>query len=363
MRRQFSALFMLALLAACDGAASEPSGPPALRVIAGDGQHATAALADSLISPVTARLYRTQGGGITLRLGDLVAKPLHAQTNVRGIPNAQVCAVGIGAVRLVPWNPCAISDSDGRATFWFEPGTTAGVAMAEIRAVVDGFPVVTDTVTAVIQAGPVATWTVAPTLSLSTGDSVTVSSLVSNARDQHGNPVATPAINAIATGGFVQRGGYLVAPGAEAGGELTLSSGTATATVTVSALADLKASRWRLSWACYDSGRGEPHADSLLYVMTVDSVGYRGQQEGEGRPVTFYGEQSAVAWMTGMPRDSTTFRHFEQQAMQRPGKLVWPPLSASGEAVATEWGYQGGDMCARIYLFASTAPVKVERLP
>lgn len=143
------ALGVLILVAGCDGGVPTPLGDPVLNVVAGDGQ-TTEAPRDTLDQPVVAQLGRKPGGGITFRL----VKDLHAQTQVIGIAGVQVCAVGITDNPLQPWNPCATTDASGLATFFFDPGTKAGVAMAEIRAVVDGQKVVTDTAVALVEPGP-----------------------------------------------------------------------------------------------------------------------------------------------------------------------------------------------------------------
>jgi hypothetical protein len=190
--RYLSLLVVLALVG-CD-AGSAPLGEPVLQVIGGDGQ-TTSAPRDTLDAPVVAQLGRQRSGGITFRL----VRDLHAQTSVVGIAGEQVCAVGITDNPLIPWNPCATTNADGMATFFFDPGTQAGIAMAEIRAVVDGQKVVTDTATAVVEPGPPVSviWANPSRLPVDVvpGDTLDLSALkIDGGRDEHGNTTTVAAV-------------------------------------------------------------------------------------------------------------------------------------------------------------------------
>jgi hypothetical protein len=143
----------LLLLSACDSGPGLTYGDPQLRVLEGDDQTHAVAEVDSLDQPVSAQLYQTATDGITFR----IVPELHAQTNVRGVKGHQVCAVPVSNGNgLKPWNPCNVTDTAGVALFFFEPGTKAGRHCAEIRAVVDNAMVVTDSVCATVEPGPVA---------------------------------------------------------------------------------------------------------------------------------------------------------------------------------------------------------------
>jgi hypothetical protein len=190
--RYVSLLVALALVG-CE-AGSAPLGDPVLRVVVGDGQ-TTSAPRDTLDAPVVAQLGRQRSGGITLHL----VRELHAQTSVVGIAGEQVCAVGITDNPLTAWNPCATTNADGMATFFFDPGTKAGIAMAEIRAVVDGQKVVTDTATAVVEPGPpVAVIWANPSrlpVDVAPGDTLDLSALkVDGGRDEYGNTTTAEAV-------------------------------------------------------------------------------------------------------------------------------------------------------------------------
>lgn len=149
---RLATLAVLVLFAACDSGPGISWGDPELRITEGADQIAIAAEADSLEQPVVAQLFQTPDGGITFHL----VTPAYAQTQVQGIPNQQVCAVPVGNLPLEPWNPCDITDPTGTALFYFEPGTKVGEACAEIRSVVDGEKVVTDTVCATVEPGAFA---------------------------------------------------------------------------------------------------------------------------------------------------------------------------------------------------------------
>lgn len=137
-------------------------------IVAGNHQSAIAG-STQLTAPVVEQLVRTPTGQLSLRRVkeswgaralDLVVPRAFAQgTVVEGSPvaGAVVCAVSTDAAHaLVPFTPCTNTGADGKATFFFTPGTGAGEATAEIRGTVANEPAVFDTAKATVLPGPVA---------------------------------------------------------------------------------------------------------------------------------------------------------------------------------------------------------------
>lgn len=152
--RRLSPLLLVLLLAGCDAASGGQDGPLALGIVAGNHQTVTAG-AEKLPDPVTAKVVRKPGGGITLRL----VTPAYAEgTVVSGspVPGAVVCAVSITEDAMEPFTPCTNTDEQGQATFFFTPPTKVGTPMSEIRGTVEGEPAVFDTASATVVAGPMA---------------------------------------------------------------------------------------------------------------------------------------------------------------------------------------------------------------
>jgi hypothetical protein len=167
------AAFALAACGGSGGGTTEPPPPPgalALGLVAGQDQTVVAG-SQRLADPVVGRLVRQANGRVAFhrlspleaglrRVGDFLVSPLYAQgTVVDGAPvaGAVVCAVSVDPIRtLVPFTPCTNTDANGKATFFFTPGTAAGEAMAEIRGTVGGEPAVFDTAMATVTPGPLA---------------------------------------------------------------------------------------------------------------------------------------------------------------------------------------------------------------
>jgi hypothetical protein len=149
------AVCTLIALTACGGSTtSTPEGPLKLGIVAGNNQVAAAGSA-KLTDPVVGRLVRVstaQGPRFEF------VKTAYAQTVVTGspVPGAVVCAVSLTAGSMVPFVPCTNTDVDGKATFFFTPGTKAGEAKSEIRGTLAGQPAVFDTAKATVMPGPAA---------------------------------------------------------------------------------------------------------------------------------------------------------------------------------------------------------------
>lgn len=152
MKKIMTALAAPLALVACDSATGGFDGPPALGIVSGNHQVATAG-AEQLPAPVVGRMVRTPSGGIAFHL----VTPAYANegTVVQGSPiaGAVVCAVTT-AGELTPFTPCTNTDDHGQARFFFAPGTKAGEARAEIRGTLEGLPAVFDTVVAHVEPGP-----------------------------------------------------------------------------------------------------------------------------------------------------------------------------------------------------------------
>lgn len=151
MKKIIIALAAPLALASCDSATGGFDGPPALGIVSGNHQVATAG-SERLPDPVVGRMVRTPSGGIAFHL----VTPAYADegTVVQGSPiaGAVVCAVAT-AGELTPFTPCTNTDDHGQARFFFAPGTKAGEARAEIRGTLEGLPAVFDTVVAHVEPG------------------------------------------------------------------------------------------------------------------------------------------------------------------------------------------------------------------
>lgn len=212
MRRTLLAVLVMVAFCGCSESGGVHWGEPELRVLSGNDQVHVVAEDDSLEAPVTAQLYREpRSGGITLRIGPA---PLHAQTQVQGVAGEQVCAVPVGANGLAPWSPCDITGSDGKALFWFEPGTRAGESCAEIRATVNGQRVVTDMACATVYAGPPVMVRMhvdgQPPRAAAAGDTIDLRTLIWHAEDAFGNELSPDdlltAPDSIVTSAWFERG-------------------------------------------------------------------------------------------------------------------------------------------------------------
>lgn len=174
------------LLAACGGSTS-PNGPLQLGIVSGDNQIAPAG-SQQLSNPVVGKMVRVftaQGPRFEF------VKTAYAQTVVNGSPvaGAVVCAVSLTEGDMVPFTPCTNTDNDGTATFFFTPGTRAGVARAEIRGTVAGQPAVFDTATATVEPGvakEIGMATFGP-VNVDGGTSVDLHNIILNVKDAYSN--------------------------------------------------------------------------------------------------------------------------------------------------------------------------------
>jgi len=216
-------------VAACGGSAGDgvtappAAGPLKLGIVSGNDQVVNAG-ATQLTAPVVGRLVRLPNATIAFhiespaqraseRLLDLLVPRAFAQTVVTGspVPGAVVCAVSVDTLhKLTPFTPCTNTAADGTATFFFTPGTTAGVATAQIRGTLNNSPAVFDTAKATVLAGAVAAITtrgggggaLAPDGAMiensgvvnagvmaTVGMRIAIRDLLPQCKDQYGNPV------------------------------------------------------------------------------------------------------------------------------------------------------------------------------
>lgn len=180
MRRSFIQLFTaaaLALAAACDspsGGGDPPLRPQDLRaaVLRGDGQQDTvrSPLADSLVVRIT------DAGG-------------------RPVPNLTVGWTVLTTGGGAPAAATAQTDADGRAGTRWTLGTRSGAHEMEVRAVLDGQPVVLDTLRATARPGAAVTASVQGDTVRSVGPLDATRVLLSGA-DQHGNAIPAGQVSA-----------------------------------------------------------------------------------------------------------------------------------------------------------------------
>jgi hypothetical protein len=188
----FIAFFVVGVFIGCESGVD--SGPLAFGIVSGNNQTAQAG-SDRLTNPVVGKLVRTPDGGITFNL----VRSAYAQgTVVNGspVPGAVVCAVSISEDGMVPWVPCTNTDSAGKATFFFTPGTRADTVRSEIRGTVEGEPAVFDTASAVVQPGPLAAWG-GGRFDAAEGDTVDVKPGVLGGRDEWFNDIVPDSIRAL----------------------------------------------------------------------------------------------------------------------------------------------------------------------
>lgn len=192
----------------------------------------------------------------------------------------------------------ALTNDLGEARERWTLGTTAGEQALEARAVdpATGDPIVFTRITATADPGPSQTLTLSQSsLRMKVGASVDLAPLVESVKDQYGNERTSRSL-AVTAPAFAVVGTVLTADG-EAQGAAHLSDGSATASLSVTALRDL---------ADLTGGRGHYKCvkDVVTYEVnfTVDSVAQErfwvsqttfvtGQEPIEGKDQIPYAEQ------------------------------------------------------------------------
>jgi hypothetical protein len=204
-------LALLLGVTACGGSTSSPpEGPLKLGIVAGNNQVAPAGSA-KLTDPVVGRLVRVStASGPRFEF----VKTAYAQTVVTGspVPGAVVCAVSVTAGSMVPFVPCTNTDADGKATFFFTPGTKAGEAESEIRGTLAGQPAVFDTAKATVLPGPAAEIALVPWPNCSPacppkypiGGTLDLHTVIKYVRDQYQNLIVPATTAEISDAGVTQ---------------------------------------------------------------------------------------------------------------------------------------------------------------
>lgn len=224
MRRFIALLAVLAVVGCSDDPADDPfDGPVQMAVDPATNYQETVAVKDSLDKPVEVVLWRGESPS-GLSVLQLVT-PAYAQTMVNGAPvvGGLVNSVGIGNNPLAAWNPTAVTNENGRAPVWYDPGHIAGESCAEVRYTDGETRMVTDTVCAVVEPGPMDyNGVTGGTIHFAVGD--TVYYPLSTFADEHDNPIAFT----------IEAGGFFAAVANSNGNGLALNSPAAigdTATV------------------------------------------------------------------------------------------------------------------------------------
>lgn len=199
MRITALVLLLAALLAGCgdgDPAGTDESGL-SLSVIGGDGQVVQAG-SGRLPEPVVARLVMLSSGRIAWSPLDLLARPAHAQTVDQGspVPDVPVCIAALTEGGPAPTQPCTYTDRDGRATFFFDAGTRAGVHVTELRAFVEPLPAALDSVVTRIRPGPVVSfsYSTSPPSSARAGETIDWSVVIAAGHDAYGNELPRDSV-------------------------------------------------------------------------------------------------------------------------------------------------------------------------
>lgn len=185
--RKLVVLFVALAIAACGGSSTgTPDGPLKLGITSGNNQIANAGSAQ-LTDPVVGTLVRVstaQGPRFEF------VKTAYAQTVVTGSPvaGAVVCAVSVTPNTMVPFVPCTNTDALGKATFFFAPGTLAGVQKAEIRGTLAGQPAVFDTAKATVLPGAATSMNITVfRMTVAAGSTVDLHTIILNTADQYNN--------------------------------------------------------------------------------------------------------------------------------------------------------------------------------
>lgn len=262
MRIPLSTLALLAVLASCSDSASPPGLPAELQLV-------------------------TSGASINAHVGDTLA-PIVVRVrdaNGRAVPNIPVVAWGtVGPVPIgrtdygvTPLDSVVFTDQGGRASIRMVAPTVAGSGTITVQ--IGNVPMEQSTATTlptvatipiVATAGSFAKF-VAHSMQRFAGATFPIDSLFT-AADKYGDPVSAPGATVTATNGWTVRGNTLTPPSASYVGTTvaTATSGSATATDSVSVIDDFRKYHWSLSWACASTpaqtAAGDP--DSVVAVGT-----------------------------------------------------------------------------------------------
>jgi len=262
MRIRLRTLAVLVLLASCSDSASPPGLPAELQLVTG-GASINAHVGDTL-APIVVRVRDANG---------------------RAVPNVPVVAWGtVGPVPagrtdygVTPLDSVVFTDQAGRASIRMVAPTVAGSGTITVQ--IGNVPMEQSTATTlptgatipiVATAGSFAKF-VTHSMKRFAGATFPIDSLFT-AADKYGNPVNGPGATVTATNGWTVSGNTLTPPSASYVGTTvaTATSGSATATDSVSVIDDFRKYHWNLSWACASTpaqiAAGDP--DSVVAVGT-----------------------------------------------------------------------------------------------
>ena len=301
--------------------APDPTGTPAMDIVAGDGQVDT--VTHTLPEPLVVAVTRDPETGVVTvgpyrssRAGDPMPGTL---VNFRVTTND--CGEAFAGA--------AITDSLGMAADIWQLGTAARECRMEVRAVTStGEPLVYDTFFATAQPGPAATidLVVADTFAFLHAP-LAVTDLVSAVRDAFGNPIDGATF---AASGLLLDGDTLRSAG-ETWGDITIESGDASATMHVTYLLDLRRYQWSATARCNGGQWGGVEAELVLQTDSVRYFAYDPDRMNwpglEGRMYVSgtaapYGYDEAGDSLTA-PTDTVPIAPVTMQFYQSPDEFRW----------------------------------------
>lgn len=235
-----------------DGAATSPAAPGAPRTLAliGDSPVATVASAVSVSAKVVDSI------GLT-------------------IPNIVVNFVvtsGGGSV----FAPAVTTSSLGVANQQWTLGTKAGKQTVEVHWIdpANGNPRVLGVITATAQPGPIVLLHARDT-TVYTGTTFAITPSLVTAVDAYNNPVTGISLTITNAGGLPVSGINVTVPATESATTVQLAAGSATASMTVRSVLDLRKYAFAAQWACTYTRPFQytgTDVDSTLSAMSVDSI-------------------------------------------------------------------------------------------
>lgn len=265
---------------ACGGGDVTPpvDGPLNLDIVAGQDQVAPAG-SPQLSDPVVGQLVRVRTADGRWRFRFELVKTAYAQNTVNGSPvvGAVVCSETV-AGNFKPFSVCTNTDANGRATFYYETGTKAGIQRAEVRGLnAQGQPAVFDTVRATVEPGPADTLRLVERAWLFTNTRMGLKALVTRAADRYGN-VITSVPSVVNAGAWSIAGDSLLADGTERRSSVTVGLGTLSGSIPVTSVVDLRVGTLRAVGKCGPltgvSDDASVPIDSIQYDVTAQSVTY-----------------------------------------------------------------------------------------